>query len=156
MSLSSKPVRVLATTHPFLGRVDAVPSKAEQFANIAARTFWSLPSPWLWCHLSSRLSRLQAALIALPCKPSFPKSTLPSRPPSSAAFPGVSVGFPGCLWGSRCAAAILTGSREAKAGQPASPVPSALLRAPCAFTSSLSSALQRAEIAPKHVLPSGE
>lgn len=57
-----------------------------------------MPSPWLWCHLSSGLSRLQAAPIALPtvfpCEPSFPTSKLPSHPPTLLLAPGVPGGVP--------------------------------------------------------------
>lgn len=138
VSLSSKPVCVsLPTTDPFSGRVDAVPSKAEL-------TF--LPGLFGQCHHPGslephQLKAFKAALpTVLPRKPSFPTPQAPQPSPQLCWRPGGVPRVPGAGWGT-----VLTGSRGAKAGQPASPPPSALLRAP----SSLSCGIQRAEIAPK-------
>lgn len=155
MSLSSEPVCVFATTDPFLGRVDAVPSKAEQLANISARTFWSLPSPWLWSHFSSRLSR-QPLLLCPLCSLAIHHSPRPSSP----AIPPALLLFPGCQWGARCARCQL-GTYSRGLEKPGQGSPPARCHLRCSVLPVLSphpspAALQRAEIAPKHVLPSGE
>lgn len=131
--------------------------------NICNMTFWSLPSPRFWCHPSSRLSGNAAIgssysfvlLTAFSCNSVFRMCKLPSpvtAVPPSAPHPGAPRRESRCA---RCRVGhVLTGSREAEAGQRASQRPSALLRCPCGFASPAT--LQWAEIAPKHVLPSGE